>query len=211
MPSLDLLVPLLIAVVLLTVTPGPGMLYTAAQTISRGTKPGLYAAMGLHLGSYVHIAAAAFSLSFLLTAVPIVYTVVKFLGAAYLIWLGIRFVTTDLKAPPIHQEAVGLGHIKALRQSMTVEILNPKSALFFVAFLPQFSDPAASLPLWAQILALGVLVNVAFSLADIVYVLLAGKAAQLIRGSQHATRWLRRLGGTILAGLGVNLALSDLR
>ncbi|MCZ4279827.1 LysE family translocator [Kiloniella laminariae] len=211
MPSLDLMLPLLVASVLLAVTPGPGMLYTTAQTISRGRKSGLYAAVGLHLGSYLHILGAAFGLSLLLVAVPFVYTIVKFVGAGYLVWMGGRYLTTSLSGAVTSGEAGGGDHVKALKESALVEALNPKSALFFIAFLPQFTDVNAAFPIWLQILVLGVIVNVVFSIAEVGYVLLAGRATQFFQNAPTAARWLPRLGGGILVALGIRLATSDLR
>lgn len=210
MPAVDLLLPFLVATVLLSFTPGPGMLYTAAQTIGRGKKSGFYAAIGLHLGSYAHITAAAFGLSLLLATVPVVYTIVKLVGAAYLVWLGIKFFTSELP-PSITSNKNSRGtHISALRESAVVEFLNPKSALFFIAFLPQFTDPAAAFPIWLQILVLGIIVNCIFSVTDVACVLLSSRVAQFFQASHLARHWLRRLGGTILAGLGVKLAISEL-
>lgn len=211
MPAFDLLFPFVVATLFLSITPGPGMLYTAAQTVSRGKKSGFYAAIGLHLGSYVHIFAAAFGLSFLLAAIPVLYTLVKFVGAAYLIWLGVKLLTSDLSNSSSASENRATTQMKAFRESAIVEILNPKSALFFIAFLPLFADPEAPFPVWLQIVILGTVVNFTFSVTDAACVLLSEQVAKFVQNSRNATHWLRRLGGTILVGLGINLAASELR
>ena len=97
---------------------------------------------------------------------------------------------------------------RAFWDSATVEILNPKTALFYIAFLPQFSDVTAALPIWAQLLILGTVVNIMFSSADAICVILASKILKLLKGSGTVTRWTQRVGGSILIGLGLRLAIS---
>lgn len=185
--------------------PGPAMLYAAAQTLARGRWAGLMASLGLHLGGYVHVIAAAAGLSLLFHAVPVLYTGVKLAGAVYLIWLGISMIRSKgVGDMPVIEPKSGR---RALIESITVEALNPKTAIFFLAFLPQFIDPAGSLPVWGQFLILGAVVNMMFSSADLVCVMLAGAVAERLRQSGRAQRVMRRVGGTLIAGLGVNLAL----
>lgn len=208
MPGPEFLLPFLLTALLLSVTPGPGMVYIAAQTIGRGRRAGWFSALGTHLASYVHIAAAAFGLSLFLTAVPAAYLGLKILGAGYLVWLGLRFLTGE--ADDMSHVAVPArpAHLQALRDSLVVELTNPKSAVFFLAFLPQFTDPAASLPLWAQILVLGSVANVIFTLAEISCVIFADRLAAGLATSRAAGRWMRRAAGTVLIGLGAHLLLS---
>lgn len=146
MPSTDLLVAFLAAASVFAYIPGPAMLYTAAQTIARGRSAGLMATLGIHLGGYLHVIAAAASLSMLFHTVPILYTVVKLAGAVFLIWLGLKLICQ--KAPQ-SASMPAVQHRSARRafiESITVEVLNPKAAIFFLAFLPQFTDASASLP-----------------------------------------------------------------
>lgn len=189
--------------------PGPALVYATAQTIARGRKAGYMAALGLHAGGYVNVAAATFGLSALFIAVPWLYTAVKFAGAAYLIVLGARLM---LRKPADDASASAPGNAsltprRVFLQSMTVEILNPKSALFFLAFLPQFVDPAGAFPVWLQLFILGTAVNVIFSSADIVYVTFASTIATRLRGSGRGKRIAQVLGGSALVGLGASLAL----
>ncbi|MEO0771883.1 MAG: LysE family translocator [Pseudomonadota bacterium] len=204
MPGAELLVAFFIATLIFGYMPGPALLYTAARTLAGGKRDGWHAALGLHVGGYVHVFAAAFGLAILFEAVPVLYTALKLVGAVYLIWLGLRLWMT--RAEPLElPQAKPTG--RAFWQSVTVEVLNPKTALFFLAFLPQFTDPAASFPIWVQFLILGTVVNIVFSSADILCVLLADRVARVMRGSERAATWMQRVGGGILMGLGVKLAL----
>ena len=211
MPAPDLLIAFALATLMFAYMPGPALLYTAAQTIAGGRRAGLWAALGIHVGGYAHVIAAAAGLSILFQAVPVLYTVLKIAGAAYLIWLGFGIVRrtfgpdeTVLAVPERRARSAR----RAFVDSVVVELLNPKVALFFVAFLPQFTDPAAALPIWAQFLILGTIVNLTFSSADLVCVLLASSVVERMRRSSALRRLLMRAGGGLLAGLGVHMALS---
>lgn len=207
MPSLDILIAFFIATAVFAYMPGPAMLYTAAQTIARGRRAGLMAAFGIHTGGYVHVICAALGLSALFHAVPVLYSVLKIAGALYLVWLGIRLFRqskdTNQVAPAVPEKSAG----RAFIESIIVEILNPKAAIFFVAFLPQFVDASASFPIWLQFLILGTIVNVTFSSADVVCVGMAGTVIERLRKSSRAKRITQRLGGSLLIGLGAHLAL----
>ncbi|TDK37343.1 LysE family translocator [Rhizobium deserti] len=207
MPSFELLVTFFITTALFAYIPGPAMLYAAAQTLAGGRRAGLMASLGIHLGCYVHVVSAAAGLSLLFHAVPILYSAVKLVGAAYLIWLGIslfRARTEDGKSSaPAPQKSAR----RAFFESITVEVLNPKTALFFMAFLPQFIDPAASFPVWMQFLVLGTIVNLIFSSADIVCVAMAGAVIGRLKRSSRTQRLMQRAGGTLLIALGTHLAL----
>jgi threonine/homoserine/homoserine lactone efflux protein len=207
MPGLDLLIPFAIATALFAYFPGPALLYTAAQTLARGRRAGFMAAFGIHLGCYLHVVAAALGLSAMLHYVPTLYVALKLAGAGYLIWLGIGMWRRQAASPGTTTLPAKTTR-RALIESMIVEILNPKVALFFLAFLPQFVDPSASLPVGAQFLILGVIVNVAFSSADVVTVLLADRLVGHLRHAGRGMRLVKQLGGGVLMALGVQLALS---
>ncbi len=206
MPSSELLIAFLITTAIFAYIPGPAMLYAAAQTIARGRRAGLMASLGIHLGCYVHVIAAAAGLSMLFHAVPMLYMLVKLAGAAYLVWLGIslfRARVEDVALPGIEAKS---GR-RAFLESISVEVLNPKTAIFFMAFLPQFIDASAAFPIWVLFLILGTIVNLMFSSADIVCVFLAGAIVTRLRRSNHARRLMQRAGGALLVGLGTHLAL----
>ncbi|MDX3810565.1 MAG: LysE family translocator, partial [Bosea sp. (in: a-proteobacteria)] len=183
MASWETLVAFATVTILVAYFPGPALLYTAAQTISHGRKAGLMAMLGIHLGCYLHVFAAAFGLSAVFRHVPELYMAVKIAGALYLVWIGIGMIRSRLGAAD--QPLAPAKTVKrALLDSFIVEVLNPKVALFFIALLPQFVDPAGSLPVWAQLLILGVIVNFAFSSADLVTVF----GASFVVGAMKKTR-----------------------
>jgi threonine/homoserine/homoserine lactone efflux protein len=205
MPSTDHLLAFLLATLIFAVIPGPGILYTAAQTLARGRLGGLMAALGIHLGGDLHVAAAALGLAALFQLVPLAYTAVKLAGALYLVILGIGIMRGGIVAdalPPVG----GKSPRRAFIESVAVEAFNPKTALFYLAFLPQFVDPAADAPLPLQFLALGIVVNIAFSAADLVTVLLTAAVLSRLRRTRTAQRVARIVGGSILIGLGLRLA-----
>lgn len=206
MPPLDTLIAFFLATAIFAYMPGPGMLYASAQTLAKGTRAGLMATLGLHIGGYVHVIAAALGLALLFELVPPLYITLKLLGAGYLIWLGVQMLrnrkTRIASGPTPTREPA-----RAFRQSIAVEVLNPKTALFFMAFLPQFSDPSAALPIWAQLLILGSIVNIMFSSGDLICVLLASRVSRLVTQSSRATERVKALAGSILIGLGLAVAI----
>lgn len=207
MPSADLFAAFLVTTAIFAYIPGPAMLYAAAQAMARGRWSGLMAALGIHVGGFVHVAAAAAGLSVLFHAVPPLYVAVKLAGALYLVWLGISLLRQrDGQEGALPAVAARSGR-RAFLQSITVEVLNPKTAIFFLAFLPQFIDPAAAFPVWVQFLILGTIVNLMFSSADVACVLLAGAVVARLKRSGRARRLMQRAGGAVLMGLGVHLAL----
>ncbi|MHC1548204.1 LysE family translocator [Phyllobacterium sp. K27] len=207
MPPLETFIAFLATTAIFAFIPGPAMLYAAAQTIARGRWSGLMASLGIHLGGYVHVVAAAAGLSVLFHAVPLLYMLVKFAGAIYLIWLGISLFRTKTHG------GIDSAHVKqksgkrAFYESVTVEVLNPKTAIFFLAFLPQFIDPSAAFPVWVQFILLGTIVNMVFSSADLLCVFLAGAMLARLQRSNRAQRLMQRAGGAMLVGLGTHLAL----
>ena len=209
MPPADTLLAFLLATLVFAAIPGPAILYAAARTLAQGRAAGLRAALGIAVGGLVHVAAAAFGLSALFHAVPPLYLAVKLAGAASLVWLGIGMLRTraaDL-APAAALPAPSAGTAAAaLRQSILVEVLNPKTALFFLAFLPQFVDPAAALPVPAQFVILGTTVTAIFGAADLVAVLFAAALAGRLAAAGRAALWANRTGGALLVGLGLRLA-----
>lgn len=209
MPSSDLMLALFAATLLFAYMPGPALLYAAAQTVARGRKAGLMAAFGLHIGGYLHVVAAAAGLSALFHAVPSLYMIVRVVGAGYLVLLGARMIWRAFKIEKEVLNPIATSQRSGRRafvESVTVEVLNPKTALFFIAFLPQFVDPSAAFPIWLQFLILGTIVNVILASADLVCVFFAGIIVDKLRQSNRVARIMEGLGGGILVGLGANLA-----
>ena len=189
--------------------PGPSTLYAATRTITGGKRAGCLAAVGIHAGGYVHVFAAAFGLAIIFKATPWLFVGLKFIGAAYLIWLGLSMWRSGSSFVEANTVLPAKTTKRVFWDSAIVEILNPKTALFYLAFLPQFTDATLGFPIWLQLLVLGTIVNIMFSSADVLCVLMASKIQSLIKGSRTAQQWAHRIGGTVLIGLGVRLAVSQ--
>ncbi len=197
----------LLAALALLAVPGPAVLYVVSQSIEGGRRAGLMSTVGIHLGTLVHVAAAAIGLSSLLVSSARAFDVVKYAGAAYLVFLGVRTLLGRTGDEP---QALEVDARRRLARGATVQILNPKTALFFFAFLPQFVDPEAGTP-GLQILVLGLTFTVLGVLSDGAYALVAGTFASRLRGNRRAANVSRVASGTILVGLGVAAALAGRR
>lgn len=206
MPSWELLAAFAVATAAFAYFPGPALLYTAAQTIARGRRAGLFAAFGIHVGCYAHVIAATLGLSAIFRHVPELYAALKIVGALYLIWLGYQMIRNRGDGEAL-QASAPKSTRRAFFESVTVELLNPKVAIFFIAFLPQFVDPSASFPVWLQFLILGVIVNCAFTSADIVTVFAASAVMGKLGRNSRAVAIMRWAGGSLLMGLGAKLAM----
>ena len=187
-----------LAAFLLAVVPGPAVLYIVAQSVHGGRRAGVVSAFGIASGGLVHVLAAVIGLSALLAASAEAFTVVKLLGAAYLVWLGIRtLLSTDERIGGRRPE---LTLARTYGRGVVVNVLNPKTALFFVAFLPQFVDPHESTR--GQLAVLGaIFIMIALS-SDLVWALVAGTAGAVLRKSRTFLRAQRYVSGTIFVGLG---------
>jgi threonine/homoserine/homoserine lactone efflux protein len=195
------------AAVALLVVPGPAVLYIVAQSIEHGRNAGLVSMLGVQVGALVHVAAAAFGLSALLVQSSVAFDVVKYAGAAYLIFLGLRKLLTRERFDPTGERAPRrLDRLFA--QGIVVNILNPKAALFFFAFLPQFVDVAEG-SVGLQIAVLGVVFILIAVVSDGLYALAAGTASGWLRGNPRFVRAERWISGTVLVGLGLTAALSS--
>jgi threonine/homoserine/homoserine lactone efflux protein len=194
------------ASVVLLLTPGPAVLYIVARSVKQGRAAGLVSVLGIHLGTIVHISAAAVGLSALIVSSSLAFAIVKYLGAAYLISIGIRtFMARDAdpEAPAVPAEPLR----RVFRDGFVVNLFNPKTAIFFLAFLPQFVDPARGALHW-QILILGFTFMGLGMMTDGMFALLAGAAGNLIRRNRRFLRYQRWFAGTSFIGLGVTAALA---
>ncbi|MBM3541826.1 MAG: LysE family translocator [Alphaproteobacteria bacterium] len=194
------------AAVLLLVTPGPVVVFVIARSIDQGRLAGLVSVLGVHLASCLHVTAAAVGLSALLVSSADAFTVVKLLGAAYLVYLGIRRLMEPARAPDL----AGLAPVPLTRlfwQGFVVNLLNPKTALFFLAFLPQFVDPARG-SLAGQIGVLGLLFILLGLVSDSVYALAAGAIRGWIAKRPRALKIERYASAGTYLGLGVLTALA---
>ncbi|PYU42344.1 MAG: RhtB family transporter [Acidobacteria bacterium] len=194
---------------ILLVIPGPAVFYIVSRSVGHGRAAGLVSAMGIAAGTLFHLAAATLGLSALLASSALVFQFVKYLGAAYLVYLGIRVLRSDVTL--VLEAANGerqLAHI--FGHGVLVNLLNPKTALFFLAFLPQFVAPARG-HATLQILQLGVLFALMGWCSDSMWALLAGTVAERIRGSVRLRRTQRNLSGGALIALGLATAFSGVR
>ena len=207
MADLQTLLAFAAAALVFAYVPGPAILYVAAFTMARGKSQATFATLGLHAGGYVYVFGAACGLASLFTYVPTAFVALKLAGAAYLIYLGWKMLTST-RGPERVSDAIAMSPRRAFAQGFIIEVTNPKAALFFVAFLPQFIDPAASLPVTIQFLILGTIVNLLFLSADIFYVLSADFFTRRAVRSSSALRMAQRLGGVIMISLGARLALT---
>lgn len=191
---------------LLNVTPGADMVFVAGTAGARGRRAGVLAALGVGLGCAVHIALAALGLSALLATSAVAFTVLKLAGAAYLVWMGIamlraRPASAAVAAPPTQRSVFWQGAL--------TNALNPKVALFFLAFLPQFVDAAAPDRALAFVV-LGLLFTCSGTAVNVVVALAAGTLARRLSGSGgRLGTWLQRAAGALFVGLGVKLAFSS--
>ena len=207
MPDLTLWSLFVVASLVLLLTPGPAVLYIVARSVQQGRTAGLVSVMGIHLGTIVHVTAAAVGLSALLVSSALAFAIVKYLGAAYLIWIGLRTLLAkdpDPETPVIEAKSLR----RAFRDGFVVNLLNPKTAIFFLAFLPQFVDAARGAVHW-QILILGLTFMGLGILSDGMFALVAGAAGDFLRRSQRFQRILRWFSGTSFIGLGVTAALAS--
>jgi threonine/homoserine/homoserine lactone efflux protein len=209
MPETATLAVFAVAAVTLLVIPGPAVLYIVSRSVAQGRAAGLVSVCGIHVGSLLHVGAAALGLSALLVSSALAYDTVRYLGAAYLVWLGVqRLLARDEDARPTGARRERLGRIFA--QGVVVNVLNPKTALFFFAFLPQFVDAAAgAVPL--QVAVLGATFVGLGLVTDGAYALLASTGAGFLRGRRRVARASRLASGGVLVGLGVTTALAGSR
>jgi threonine/homoserine/homoserine lactone efflux protein len=201
----DSIAAFLVAAILLAVTPGPGIAYVVARTVAGGRAEGLASCLGTGLGGMLHVLAAALGLSLLVAQSAAAFAVVKWIGAAYLVYLGIRLLLRrDADAAP--PAAVAQGVRRAFGEGIVVEALNVKTALFFLAFLPQFVSTGQ--PLAPQLVLLGTICVVLNTLVDVVAVLAAHRLLRSGAARAARARVLNRLSGVTMIGLGAWLALA---
>ncbi len=195
----------LLAAVIIAAIPGPGIFYVAARTLSGGRQAGIASTFGTALGGLVHVGAGGIGVSAIILASAQLFTLLKLAGALYLIWLGIR---TIREAGNLPQEQTGpIGTKRAFREGVLVEALNPKTAAFFLAFIPQFLEPAAGYPA-LQFMTLGLISVTLNTFTDVIVVVAASTArTNLVRRPRLVQR-LRQGSGLFMAGLGVSLALA---
>jgi len=205
-PSASTFAVFAVASFLLIVVPGPAVLYVVTRSVAQGRRAGLVSMLGVEAGGLVHVAAAAVGLSAIIASSATAFTVVKLAGAAYLISIGVRRLVAREETLPAATVA-GRSAKRLFGQGVVVNVLNPKTAVFFLAFLPQFVDPARG-TVMLQFLVLGLTFVAVAMISDGAYALAAGTAGDWLRGSERVRRWLGRFSGVVFVGLGVTAALT---
>lgn len=198
----------LTAAFLLSITPGPGILYVLARSLHGGRREGILSSFGLLLGGLVHVVAAAVGLSTVLMTSAVAFSVIKYVGAAYLIYLGLRILLNRSEAAQSTLHTAPEQSRNTLIQGIFTEALNPKTALFFLAFIPQFVDPASGSTL-LQFLVLGLITAVLNFLADTVVALFAGPIGQHFRTNHRFQQRQQTVSGCTMIGLGAYVALAE--
>jgi threonine/homoserine/homoserine lactone efflux protein len=195
----------LLAALVIAVVPGPGIFYVAARTLSGGKRAGIASTFGTALGGLVHVIAGALGVSALILASAELFTALKFAGALYLVWLGLKTFREARNLLP--QQVIAVGTQRVFREGVLVEALNPKTAAFFLAFIPQFLDPAGGY-IALQFMALGLISVTLNTLADVVVVMMAAPAHDSLTRNPNLLQRLRQGSGLFIAGLGISLALA---
>lgn len=198
------------AAVLLAITPGPGIFYVAARTLAGGRAEGIASSFGTGLGGMVHVVSGSLGVSAIVLASAQMFTVLKILGAVYLIWMGVRtflLARRDAMAASLNNTSAStIGPRRAFREGALVEALNPKTAIFFLAFIPQFIDPAGLVAV--QFIILGSISVMLNTLADVAVAFAAGGIRQGAASRPNLIRRLREGSGLAMVALGVGLALA---
>ncbi len=199
----------ILASFLLWITPGPDTLYVLARSIAQGRQAGWLSALGSSTGLLVHTTFAAFGLSTILATSAFAFTLVKIAGAGYLIYLGLEALLKKSQ-PAIAPETPLMNSWQLYRQGLVTNVFNPKVAIFFLAFLPQFVDPSRSLGA-LPFLLLGIFVTLGATVWCLIIAAFASKATQTIRSNSRMSGWLQRLAGCLYITLGLNLLKSKVQ
>ena len=196
----------LAAALVLAATPGPGIFYVLARTLSGGRREGVHSSLGTFLGGLIHVVAAAFGLSAILAASATAFSIVKYLGALYLLWIGINMIRSRNAA--FDESVPAAGSLHVFRQGVLTEAMNPKTALFFLSFLPQFVNPDRGYVV-AQFLILGIVSVSLNTLADLTVVLAAAPLGRRLRSSARFRRNQRVASGIGMIGLSAFVAFGE--
>jgi threonine/homoserine/homoserine lactone efflux protein len=195
------------AALVLLLVPGPAVLYIVARSVEQGRLAGFVSDLGIHAATLVHVIAAALGLSALLASSALAFSVVKYVGAAYLIWLGLKKIFGRIEAPDVAVASNRTPYAQLFREGFIVNLFNPKTALFFLAFLPQFVDVSRG-HVAMQIVFLGLLFTLLGLVTDGCYALAAGTAGNWLKRSRVYLRFERYVSGVLFIGLGVTAALA---
>lgn len=211
MPEFSVLLIFSLAAAMLIVVPGPNVIYIVTRSISQGRRAGLVSAVAVQSGIFIHVLAATLGISAILASSATALNVLKYLGAAYLAYLGIRALLSPQLidgAPESGREISGSSWKRIYTEGFFISTANPKVALFFLAFLPQFADPERG-PVAGQILILGCIFLLIALISDSAYALAAGELGNWFRGRPAIVRWQQRFTGVVYLGLAAATAISQ--
>ncbi|HEY2391895.1 MAG TPA: LysE family translocator [Candidatus Angelobacter sp.] len=203
MPEKTAFLTFLFAALMLNIAPGPDMLYVIGRSVGQGRKAGIVSSLGVFVGCWIHILAAAFGIAALLHSSPMAFNVVRYAGATYLIYLGIKMIAqkSNLASQQLKPESLG----SIFRQGAVTNMLNPKVAIFFLAFLPQFINAQRG-SVVLQIVFLGLIFNVGGTLVNLAVSYAGGTLGELLRRNQRFARMQQWFTGLVFIGLGLRLA-----
>ena len=206
MVDLHLFSVFLAAALVLAATPGPGIFYVLGRTLAGGRREGVLSSLGTFLGGLIHVVAAALGLSAILAASATAFLIVKYLGAVYLLWIGITMIRT--RNAGFNENATPISSLHVFRQGVLTEAMNPKTALFFLSFLPQFVNPHMGYVV-GQLLTLGVVSVALNTLADLIVVAAAAPLGRRLRTSARFRRNQRVASGIGMIGLSAFVAFGE--
>jgi threonine/homoserine/homoserine lactone efflux protein len=197
-----------VAALLLNLTPGNDMIYVASRSVSQGVKAGIVSAAGVFIGCFVHISAAVLGLSIIISKSACLFQLIKFAGAGYLIYLGIKSLLSKTSPNITNEKASQADYLKLVKQGILTNALNPKVAIFFLSFLPQFVD-AASPFFKIQLFILGIWFGMQGTLVLIIVAFILGKTKDFFRKNPRVWKVQEKITGLILIGLGIRIALAS--
>jgi len=191
----------------LNITPGPDMLYVITRSAAEGKRSGIVSSLGISSGTIIHILAVALGLSAFLLAVPTAYDIIRYIGAAYLLYLGIRAITKKNTSALPNGEPINKNLHSVYWQGFLTNLFNPKVALFFLAFLPQFIDPAGNVPF--QVVMLGVMFNISGTIVNVAVALTASRLGKVLKQKLNNSSIFKWVTGSVFIALGIRLALLE--
>ena len=206
MPEMNNLILFVLAGLTLNITPGPDMMFVITRSVTESTRSGVISSLGIAAGSIFHTLAVALGLSALLMAVPAAYEVIKYTGAAYLIYLGLKMLLGK-QSLKLNDDKKSVRMHSVFLQAMVTNIFNPKVALFFLAFLPQFVNPEGNVTL--QLILLGLLFNFNGTIVNILVALSAGRLGKFIKLRLNNSSVFKWITASVFIGLGIRLALLE--
>ena len=208
MPKLETLMIFSAAAIAITLVPGPSMLYVASRSIVHGKTAGIWSAFGLATGLLIHTVSASLGLSAVFIHFPLAFLIVKYLGAIYLIYLGIQMLITRKSISQTPTTSPPLSSLRIYGQGIVTEVLNPKTALFFLSFLPQFIDPLQGTSA-IQMMTLGFILVFTALVADLLIAITGGTLSKSVLARPLLQKVQNWIAGTVLIALGFRLAISD--